>query len=46
MMKIVFLARFIFRKKQRYVTLDDDKNITTSNKIVFEGEKNAWDTKA
>ena len=41
-----FLARFIFRKKQRYVTLDDDKNITTSNKIVFEGEKNTGDTKA
>ena len=40
-----FLAKFIFRKKQRYVTLEEDKNITTSNKIDFEGEKNSGEIK-
>ena len=36
-----FLAKIIFRRKQRYVTLDDDKNINTSNKIDFDGDKNS-----
>ena len=36
-----FLSKIIFKKRQRYVTLEDDKNISnTSNKIDFEGDKN------
>jgi uncharacterized protein with PQ loop repeat len=35
-----FIGKIIFRKKQRYVTLDDDRGANTSNKIDFDGDKN------
>ena len=41
-----FLSKFIFRRKQRYVTLEDDKNTNSSNKIDFEGDKNSGESNA
>ena len=36
-----FISKIIFKKRQRYVTLEDDKTINnTNNKIDFEGDKN------
>ena len=36
-----FIGKYILRKKQRYVNLDDDKAISNSNKIDFDGDKNS-----
>ena len=35
-----FIGKIIFRKKLRYVNLDDDRGTNSSNKIDFDGDKN------
>lgn len=36
-----FIGKYIFRKKQRYVNLDDVRTNNNSNKIDLEGDKNS-----